>query len=116
MEFPGNVDKQRIDKVLQDLLWDKELVNSRGDKQEIYRLKVPQTQQLRYTVLIQIVNIHSMSHLSPSFSCFLKQTFLTRNQEILSMVIASLTHGTVKKRGNDCMVVCSLSLSLSNQS
>lgn len=39
MEFSGNMDKQRIDKVLQDLLWDKELVNSRGDKQEIYRLK-----------------------------------------------------------------------------
>lgn len=112
MEFPGNVDKQRIDKVLQDLLWDKELVNSRGDKQKIYRLKVPQTQQLRYTVLIQIVNIHSMSNLSPSFSRFLKQTFLTRNQEISSMVIASLTHGTVKKRGNGCMAVCTLSLSL----
>ncbi|XP_048761671.2 zinc-regulated GTPase metalloprotein activator 1-like isoform X2 [Ostrea edulis] len=39
MEFAGDVDKHRLDKALQDLLWDKELVNSKGDKQEIYRLK-----------------------------------------------------------------------------
>jgi hypothetical protein len=40
MEFSGDVDKYRLDKALQDLLWDKDLVNSKGDKQEIYRLKV----------------------------------------------------------------------------
>ena len=40
MEFTGNIDKPTLDKVLQDLLWEKALVNSRGDKQEIYRLKV----------------------------------------------------------------------------
>ena len=40
MEFTGNINKPTLDKVLQDLLWEKALVNSRGDKQEIYRLKV----------------------------------------------------------------------------
>ncbi|XP_062617628.1 zinc-regulated GTPase metalloprotein activator 1B-like isoform X1 [Saccostrea cucullata] len=39
LEFTGDVDKQKLDKVLQDILWDRDLINSKGERQEIYRLK-----------------------------------------------------------------------------
>jgi len=40
VEYEGHVNLEALDTFLQDLLWEKVLVNEKGDTIDIYRLKV----------------------------------------------------------------------------
>ena len=43
LEVEGHIDKDKLDRFLQTLLWEKNICNSQGDTIEILRLKVGTT-------------------------------------------------------------------------